>query len=192
MQIKNELRKTLKKKRKQIYKKNDKDAFIRENLICSDFYLDANIILFYAALDDEINVDECIEDALMLGKQVALPVCTNDKGEMKFYYISSMSDLNSGFFGVREPDINKCQEVTDYSNSICILPGIAYDKRGYRLGYGKGYYDRFMQKNTSLFIGLCYNELVDDELPIGEYDIPVKYIITENGFIAVEQEDKNG
>lgn len=192
MQIKKELRKELKKKRKEIDKKNDKDAFIRENLICSDFYLDANTILLYAALDDEINVDECIEDALMLGKQVALPVCTNDKGEMKFYYINSMSDLKSGFFGVREPDIDKCKEVTDFNSSICIVPGIAYDKRGYRLGYGKGYYDRFMQKSTSLFIGLCYNELIDDELPIEEYDIPVKYIITENGFIAVEQEDKNG
>lgn len=192
MQIKSERRKELKKKRKLIEKKNEKDAFIRENLICSDFYLDAKMVLLYAALDDEINVDECITDALMLSKQVALPVCINDKGDMKFYYIKSMSDLNTGFFGVREPDVHKCKEVTDFSDSICIVPGIAYDKRGYRLGYGKGYYDRFMQKSTSLFIGLCYNELVDDELPIGEYDIPVKYIITENGFIAVEQEDKNG
>lgn len=192
MQIKSELRKELKKKRKLIDRKNEKDAFIRENLICSDFYLDAKTVLFYAALDDEINVDECIADAFMLGKQVALPVCINDKGDMKFYYIKSMLDLNTGFFGVREPDVNKCKEVTDFNDSICIVPGIAYDKRGYRLGYGKGYYDRFMQKSTSLFIGVCYNELVDDELPIGEYDIPVKYIITENGFIAVEQEDKNG
>lgn len=192
MQIKSELRKELKKKRKLIDRKNEKDAFIRENLICSDFYLDAKTVLFYAALDDEINVDECIADAFMLGKQVALPVCINDKGDMKFYYINSISDLNTGFFGVREPVVHKCKEVTDFNDSICIVPGIAYDKRGYRLGYGKGYYDRFMQKSTSLFIGVCYNELVDDELPIGEYDIPVKYIITENGFIAVEQEDKNG
>lgn len=192
MQIKNELRKELKKKRKEIDKKNDKDAFIRENLICSDFYLETNTILLYAALDDEINVDECIEDALMLGKQVALPVCTNDKGEMKFYYINSMKDLNAGFFGVREPDISKCKEVTNYSNAICIVPAIAYDKHGYRLGYGKGYYDRFLKKNNLLSVGLCYNELIEDELPIGEYDIPVKYIITENGFIAAEQEDKNG
>lgn len=192
MQIKNELRKELKKKRKLIDKKSEKDAFIRENLICSDFYLDTKTVLLYAALDDEINVDECITDALMLGKQVALPVCINEKGDMKFYYIKSMSDLNTGFFGVREPDVSKCKEATDFSDSICIVPGIAYDKCGYRLGYGKGYYDRFMQNSTSLFIGLCYNELVADELPIGEYDVPVKYIITENGFMAVEQEDKNG
>ena len=186
MQIKKELRKELKKKRKLIDKKDEKDSFIRENLICSDFYLDAQKVLFYAALDDEINVDECIEDALMLGKKVALPVCINENGNMKFYYISSMSDLKAGFFGVREPDTDKCEEVTDFDGSICIVPGRAYDKRGYRLGYGKGYYDRFMQKSTSLFVGLCYNELVDDELPIGEYDIPVNYIITQNGFIAVE------
>lgn len=191
MQIKGELRKELKKKRKLIDKKNEKDADIKENLICSDLYLDAKTVLFYAALEDEINVDECIEDALMLGKQVALPVCINGDGDMKFYYINSMSDLNTGFFGVREPDVSKCKEVTDYSKSICITPAIAYDKRGYRLGYGKGYYDRFMQKNNLLSVGLCYNELVKDELPTGEYDVPVNYIITENGFIAAE-EDKNG
>lgn len=192
MQIKKELRKELRKKRKLIDKKSEKDAYIRENLICSDLYLDAETILFYAALDDEIDVDECILDALMLGKKVALPVCINDKGDMKFYYISSMSDLKSGFFGVREPDAALCQEVTDFCNSICVVPGIAYDKNGYRLGYGKGYYDRFMKNNISLFVGLCYNELIEDELPKGDFDIPVKYIITQNGFIAVKQEDKNG
>ena len=185
MQIKNELRKKLKSKRKNIEKKAQSDEFIRENLICSDLYLEAGQVLFYAALEDEINIDECITDALMLGKKVALPVCTDDNGNMSFYYINSIKDLKSGFFGVREPDINKCEKVTDFSGAVCIVPAIAYDKSGYRLGYGKGYYDRFLKNNSLISVGVCYNELIEDNLPKDEYDIPVNYIITQNGLIVV-------
>lgn len=151
MQIKSELRKTLKAKRINIEKKADKDDFIRENLICSDLYLDAKTVLFYCAIEGEINIDDCISDALMLGKKAALPVCMNENGDMKFYYINSFEDLNTGFFGIREPDIQKCQEVTDFTDAVCIVPAIAYDKKGYRLGYGKGYYDRFLQKKRFTF-----------------------------------------
>lgn len=185
MQIKKELRKNLKAKRRNIEKKQLSDEFIRENLICSDLYLDAQQILFYACLDDEINVDDCITDALVLGKMVALPVCTDDKGNMDFYYIHSLTDLKSGFFGVREPDPEKCEMVTDFTNSVCIVPAIAYDKKGYRLGYGKGYYDRFLKNNALISVGLCYNELIEDNLPRDEYDVSVNYIVTQNGLIVV-------
>lgn len=186
MQIKSQLRKELKAKRSNIDKKTEKDEFIRENLICSDIYLGAETVLFYCAIDGEIDIDECIADALMLGKKAALPVCINDRGDMKFYYINSFDDLKTGFFGVREPDVSKCREVTDYSNSVCIVPAISYDKKGYRLGYGKGYYDRFLKSNVLISVGLCYNELIEDELPIEQYDIPVNYIITQNSIIAIE------
>lgn len=188
MQIKSELRKALKAKRAAVDKKAEKDDFIRENLMCSDLYLDAKTILFYCAVDSEIDIDDCIADALLLGKRAALPVCINDRGDMEFYYINSFDDLNTGFFGVREPDVNKCERVSDLSNTICVVPAIAYDKKGYRLGYGKGYYDRFLQKNALLSIGLCYNELIEDELPIGEFDIPVDYIITESTVTACDKE----
>lgn len=185
MQIKKELRKELRLKRKSIVEKQQCDEFIRENLICSDLYLESKQVLFYACLDDEINIDECITDALLLGKKAALPVCRDDNGNMDFYYVNSMQDLISGFFGVREPDINKCEKVTDFSDSICIVPAIAYDRNGYRLGYGKGYYDRFLKNNSLISVGVCYNELIEDNLPVDEYDIPVNYIITQNGLIVV-------
>lgn len=185
MQIKKELRKTLREKRKNMDKKLQKDEFIRENLICSDLYLDAKQVLFYACLDDEINIDECIADALLLGKKAALPVCIDEQGNMEFYYINSLSDLKIGFFGVREPDTEKCEKVTDFSDSVCIVPAIAYDKNGYRLGYGKGYYDRFLKNNSLISVGVCYNELIEDNLPQDEYDVSVNYIVTQSGLIVV-------
>ena len=183
MQIKKELRKELKAKRKNLEKKAQSDEFIRENLICSDLYLESKQVLFYAGLDDEINLDECINDALLLGKKAALPICTDDSGNMEFYYINAMNDLKSGFFGVREPDINKCEKVTDFSDSICIVPAISYDKSGYRLGYGKGYYDRFLKKFTIISVGLCYNSFLRENLPINEFDVAVNFIATEDKII---------
>lgn len=184
MQIKSELRRELKNKRKNIKNKSDIDRIICGNLMRFDEYKKADLILFYAALDDEINIDACIENALSLDKKVGLPVCLDNNGNMNFYYISSLSDIKSGFFGVREPDTKKCTQITDFSKALCVVPAIAYDKLGYRLGYGKGYYDRFLQNFSSISVGLCYNELVNEKLPIGEYDIPVDYIITQNGLIA--------
>ncbi|MCH5320966.1 MAG: 5-formyltetrahydrofolate cyclo-ligase [Eubacterium sp.] len=185
MQIKNELRQELKTQRKNIKNKSFLDERICTNLINCDVYNKAKTVLFYAALDDEINVDKCIENALISGKMVALPACLDSVGNMKYYFINSLADLKTGFFGLREPDTEICQEVTDFKDSICIVPAIAFDKQGYRLGYGKGYYDRFLQNFSFISVGLCYNEFVKDSLPIGEYDVPVNYIITENDIFSV-------
>ncbi len=179
MQMKSRLRKQLREKRINIENKADTDEKIAENLSCSDLYLNAELVLLYAALDDEINIDSCIEDALRLGKKVALPACLDDKGNMNFYYINSSDDLISGYFSLREPDVNTAQPVTDFHNSVCIVPGIAFDKSGGRLGYGKGYYDRFLENFSGISIGLCYNMLIEDMLPLEEYDIRVDYIVTE-------------
>ncbi len=185
MQTKQSLRRELKISRRNIENKKETDKKICENLMAADFYKDVETVLFYAALDDEINIDECIKSALSQGKRAALPVCLDDNGNMKFYYINSLKDIKTGFFGVREPDINICEEVMDFSNSVCIVPGIAYDKQGYRLGYGKGYYDRFLKNFTFISLGLCYNELMMDFLPTDEYDISVDYIITQDGLLKV-------
>ena len=188
MQIKNELRKELSEKRRCIISKSHRDNIICQNLMCSDLYLNAKQVLLYAALDDEINIDECIIDALNLGKKVALPRCINNCGDMEFYYINSLNDLKSGHFGVREPEINSNNVVNPLNlyDAICIVPAIAYDKSGYRLGYGKGYYDRFLKKSTALSVGVCYNDLVRDKLPINEFDIAVDYLVTENGLVSTK------
>lgn len=183
--MKKELRKELKARRRNISNKSVSDSKICNYLTESSIYKNADTILFYAALDDEINIDECIAVALSQGKKVALPVCLDDEGHMKFYYINSLKDIKTGFFGVREPDADICCEVVDFNHSICIVPAIAYDKKGYRLGYGKGYYDRFLENFSFISVGLCYNELIMDVLPIGEYDIPVDYIITQNGILTI-------
>ncbi len=185
MLLKNQLRNELQLKRKAIVNKNEKDKAVCRKLLNSIDYKQADIILFYAALADEINIDECITKAISDGKKAALPVCIDDAGNMEFYYINSLDNIKIGSFGVREPDILNSAKVTEFDNSLCIVPAIAYDRSGCRLGYGKGYYDRFLGKYDFISIGLCYNELVVEKLPTDKFDIPVDKIITENGFLLI-------
>ncbi len=185
MSVKSELRKLLKIKRHSITDKTYKDDTICNRLLHSEWYKKADTVLCYAALDDEINMDRVITQALSDHKKVALPVCIDDMGHMEFYYINSLEDIKVASFSVREPDATESIKVNDFTNSICIVPAIAYDVSGFRLGYGKGYYDRFLSNYISLSIGLCYNELLVDKLPADEFDLPVNSIITQNGIILM-------
>jgi 5-formyltetrahydrofolate cyclo-ligase len=98
---------------------------------------------------------------------------------MDYYYINSFDDLEKGAYGLMEPDINKCQKVTDLNKGICLVPGLVYDREGYRLGFGKGYYDRFLINFHGITIGICYSRCVEQSLPRGFYDKPIDLVVTE-------------
>lgn len=191
-QSKAELRKSLKFARSKVVKKADKDSSIIKTFINSPLYKDSKQILMYMALDDEVNIDGLIELSRINGKNIAVPYCTDNDGEMEFYYINTLDDLVVGKFGVREPNIKVCKKMTDYKDSVILVPAIAFDTNGYRLGYGKGYYDRFLAKYPFISVGLCYNSLIVDKLPINEYDKSVDYIITDARFLSVRNGGTNG
>lgn len=183
MPLKSDLRKSLIKKRKNIDSKAARDLSIINNLEKLEEYKKARLVLFYAANEYEINIDFLFENSVKSGKLAAFPACRDNCGNMDFYYINTLNELKSGFFNIREPDTAVCKKVVDFSGSICIVPGISYDKRGYRLGYGKGYYDRFLQNYAYFSVGVCYNKLIVDELPADKFDIPVDLVVTENGVL---------
>lgn len=187
MQIKNELRKEFKEKRKALYDKKSKDNGICQSFLNSDLYKNSKQILCYAALGGEIDTDVIMRKAFEDNKRVALPVCLDLNGTMEFYYINSLECIKIGAFGIREPDTDKCIAVSDFTDSVCLVPALSFDKNGFRLGYGKGYYDRFIEKFTSISAGLCYNSFISDKLPIDKYDKSVDYIFTENEIIRLER-----
>ena len=182
MQIKSELRRFYREKRKNLSDKETKDRQICECFLNSQLYKNARTLLCYAALKDEINTDSIIEKALEDGKRVALPRCSDLNGNMEFYYIKSLSELSCGSFGIREPDPDTCEKVQDFSDCVCLVPALSFDESGYRLGYGKGYYDRFIKKFIIISVGLCYNEFLRDTLPVEMHDEAVDYIATESEF----------
>ena len=147
-------------------------------LINSDMYKVADTVFAYWSVEDEADTRRIINRALSDNKRVALPKCIDKNGNMKFYYIASADDLSIGMYGIMEP----CgeDEATAYGNcAICLVPGLSFDRYGYRLGYGKGYYDRFLKEFGGISIGLCYNACLSELLPKDEYDIKVDYIITD-------------
>lgn len=192
MQIKEKCRLDAKFKRRQIGNKCEISKEVSKKLSSLKLYNDCDTILCYASLEDEISTDRIIANALKDGKIVALPYCIDNEGNMEFYLINSLDDLKIGTFGVREPDINKCKKLSPNENALIIVPALCFDKRGYRIGYGKGYYDKYLQNHPLISVGLCYNSLVFNEIPSSEYDAPVNYIITESQIIDCGNGGRNG
>lgn len=98
---------------------------------------------------------------------------------LTFINIFSIEDLSPGTFGVLEPKPNPLMKVVDFSNSICLVPALCYDFRGYRVGYGKGYYDRFLVQYDGYKIGLCYSQEVLRRIPASKFDQRVDAVVTE-------------
>ncbi len=136
-------------------------------------------LLTYVSTPIEVDTRRIIHQALEDGKRVAVPRCVPGTRQMEFYYIGSEEMLSPGSFGVLEPDPLCCERLTDMSDGLCIVPAFSYDWQGFRLGYGKGYYDRFLSGFDGCRIGICYSACVQRSLPHGRFDRPVELLVTE-------------
>ncbi len=174
-------KKLLRKKYKEIrssigdYQKLSDDIF--RLFINSGFYDDADVIFTYWSMDREVCTHNLIRRALYDGKKVALPKCVDKEGNMKFYFINSLEDLSVGMYGIMEPSDKFPADIFG-ENSVCVVPGLSFDNYGFRLGYGKGYYDRFLNSFSGIAVGFCYDECIAELLPRNEFDKKVDYIIT--------------
>ena len=179
--IKTELRQKYRSLRQSMPQeiKEQKDAAIATQVRRLWQYQRNNILLIYVSTSIEVDTFRIIRQALEDGKRVAVPRCVPDTRNMEFYFIRSMQDLAPGSFGVLEPDPEKTVLMTDFSRGLCIVPAFSYDWSGYRLGYGKGYYDRFFMNNNVYKIGVCYDFQLVDEIPASSHDIKMDCIITE-------------
>jgi 5-formyltetrahydrofolate cyclo-ligase len=157
--------------------RDTKNKAIKDLVLNSRQYRNADIILAYWSVDSEVDTHGIITQALSDGKQVALPKCTDKDGNMRFYYISSLSDLAEGMYGIKDPPEN-CPAEDFTKVSLCLVPALAFDEEGYRLGYGKGYYDRFLGKFKGVAMGLCFSDCLCGNLPRDSYDKKADYIVT--------------
>lgn len=158
--------------------KNDKDAKIEKRFLDSSMYKQASTLLCFVSTELEVNTHGIIRQALIDKKTVAAPKCIDKNGTMRFYVINSFDDLEEATFGLYEPRLDKCAQLKRYTGSLCVMPGFAFDSKGYRIGFGKGYYDRFLNKVDIIKVAVCYNECIANKLPKGRYDVPADYIIT--------------
>ncbi|HEX9062777.1 MAG TPA: 5-formyltetrahydrofolate cyclo-ligase [Clostridia bacterium] len=162
----------------------DKSRIIRERLLALSEYRKCQTFMCYVSYKNEVDTEEMIRHLLKDGKRVFLPRIMSDKKDIEAVEIKDFDkDLKKGTFGIMEPFCSSKECAGDID--MIIIPGVAYDVNKNRLGYGGGYYDRFLRgvKSSSLKLGLSYDELVYESLPVEEHDIKVDIIITEKRII---------
>ena len=163
-----ELRKVMKRRRSGLSAERILmySGCIAENLVSRQEYADASVLLAYVSFSSEVNTHFLIDSKL------------------EFQYIRSFDDLAPGKFGIPEPVTGDCVEYAEEDKCLLLLPGIAYTDKGDRLGYGGGYYDRYLKKHDSIPRAmLAYSLQKADTLPVDEKDVPADMIITEIGCI---------
>lgn len=187
--IKQRLRAECKRKRMHFTpaQKTQLDEMITARFLASDQYRANDILFCYVSTEIEVDTHEILLRAIQSGKTVAVPRCIDGTREMDFYVLQDLSELEIGSFGVLEPNPALCRKLTDFSKGLCILPALAFDKAGYRLGYGKGYYDRFLAKFSGETLGLVYDCCFYDSLPHGKFDRAAKWILTESCLYSIEE-----
>ncbi len=152
---------------------------IQSRLLCCEEYSQADMILTYVSEDSEPDTLGLIHAAFANGKKVAVPKCV-EGNNMEFYFIKSTADLVKGKYGLMEPDTGKCKKAIPTEQSLCVVPALSFDAKGYRLGKGGGYYDRFLKDFKGKSAGFCYNSFLRLTLPKDTFDMPVDIIVTEN------------
>lgn len=184
METKAEIRKRILKTRKQLtdYEMISKSNAIIQRLLKTPEYIEADNILLYADYNHEVITRDIFEDAVFHRKKVYFPKSDGHTNIMSFYRTTSITQLESGFKGIPEPieDLHRCYKFDAKDNTLVILPGVAFDMSGFRLGYGKGFYDKFLSDKCQLSkIALAFACQIIDNLPHEPHDIKMDKIITE-------------
>lgn len=191
--VKNQLRVKYRSIRENIIpdEKRIFDEHIYNRLIDFKYYKESKTVLCFVSKNIEIDTHRFLRKSLKDNKIVGVPACMDKKGNMAFFEITDFNDLIKGHFGLLEPNISRAKKIVNFENSICIIPGFAFDNNGYRIGFGKGYYDRFLQKYIGIKIGVCYNSCIANSLPHGRYDIKADFVITQKYNMTISKGAKN-
>lgn len=136
----------------------------------------AHTILMYASLPDEVDTTDTLEWLRQAGKKVLLPEVVGD-GEMRLRVYNGPSALREGSFHIMEPTGDVYEECAPID--VAIVPGMAFDLRGHRLGRGKGYYDRFLHHIDIYKIGVCFDFQLLEQVPLAPHDIMMDEVISE-------------
>ncbi len=185
MMSKKEIRKEILRARDGLSEEERKrGAFlITERLLGHQWYYGSHKILAYAAFGSELNLDMLIEESIKNGKEVYLPRIEGE--EMYFYLVKDLDDLVSGYRGIREPELNASlryqYDEEEAESTLLIMPGVAFDIYRNRLGYGKGFYDRFLADKPVLqlrSIAVAHKVQLLEEIPHEETDIRPYQVLT--------------
>ena len=184
METKAEIRKRILEVRKGMTDEDvaSKSEAIVQKVIKTAEYKEADNILLYADCCREVMTRGIFEDALLHRKRIYFPRVDKLANRMEFYQVISIRQLERGYMDILEPkeDMHSRYKFQPKEDTLAILPGVAFDTSGYRIGYGKGFYDRFLVNRRQLStMALAYSCQIVDEIPWDEHDIKMDKIVTE-------------
>jgi len=179
-----EMRKNMRRLRDDLPDRAEKSVRICENVAQMTEYACAKCVMLYSPIRSEVDVRPLMQRALYDGKRVCLPVCC-ENGEMDAVEYTGAEEMQVSAFGVSEP---MGAAVAPEEIDLVLCPGLAFDARGGRLGYGKGFYDRYLEKVHAFWAGICYTECIVENVPAEAHDAAMKAVITQDGVMRMRGE----
>ena len=147
---------------------------LTEQFLALEVYRNAKTLYGYLPYNQEVRTVPILARALADGKQVAVPKVYGD--EMRFIYLTDLSQVATGYAGIPEPIAD--EPIADDPAALVLMPGLAFDKEGHRIGYGGGFYDKFLNAEpTHPTVALCYAFQMVEDLPTEEFDVPVDRVL---------------
>ena len=188
-EMKDSLRKKILSERSAI---DDAERTLSEESIISRFlslasYRFADTVLLYYPIKGEVDMLSVATAAIKAGKKVAFPRCDSENFTMTYHIVSSINDMTQGTYGIPEPSPSlPIYTPTPDKNDLIVVPAVCFDKQGYRIGYGRGYYDRYLCSFGGTAVGVTFHKLLQSSLPRGRFDRRVDILLTEKGAFATK------
>ncbi|MBM7552281.1 5-formyltetrahydrofolate cyclo-ligase [Thalassobacillus pellis] len=156
---------------------------LKEHLTSSKLWNEAETIGMTISQEHEWSTYPLIETGWAQGKTIVVPKCDPAPKELHFHQLTDFSELEIVYFGLKEPNPEKTAFVRKENIDLLLVPGLLFDLKGYRIGYGGGFYDRYLSDYKGETVALASEEQVVKELPYENFDIPIQHLITDKGFV---------
>jgi len=185
--MKKEVRKEVLSKRSSLKKEEviQKSLSIKSKLSSLPEYINSQVRMFYISFRNEVETQDMIQESLDNGKRVIIPVVVKGDKNLLLSELKSFDELYTSTYGILEPKEEFLRPVNAQDIDIVIVPGVAFDENGYRIGYGGGYYDRLIKRlpHSCKTIAIAFEVQVIDSVPHESHDMKVDMIITEDRII---------
>jgi 5-formyltetrahydrofolate cyclo-ligase len=163
----------------------DSSYKIAQRLYQDEYWENAGVIAITISKSPEVDTLQIIRKAWEQGKRVVVPKCEPKTRTLDFRELTRFSQLESVYFGLFEPIVSETEKVSPAEIDLVVVPGLAFSKDGYRLGFGGGYYDRFLENYQGYTLSLTFKDQLLSDLPVESHDIPVGKIITDHEVLKV-------
>ncbi|MBM7650046.1 5-formyltetrahydrofolate cyclo-ligase [Bacillus ectoiniformans] len=157
---------------------------IANQLFAMEEWREAETVGLTVSSDLEVDTWQIIKQGWKEGKRITAPKCSPAEKSMQFYEVPSFLALEQTNFGLYEPKPVPNLLVNKQDIDLLIVPGLAFTKQGYRLGFGGGYYDRYLEQFEGEVLSLCFDRQLREDIPIEPHDIPVKKLVLSNKVIC--------